>query len=126
MDLLCSLERPDAGELTASQAGSSASVRGRVTAARELQTRRFAQAGIACNGQMDTGLARRHAALTGEAEQALREAYERCQLSARGMLRVIRVARTVADLAGSPQLEAAHVLHAVNFRQDLVDVPAAA
>lgn len=86
--------------------------------ARERQARRFAGAGVSCNGRMDTTLARRLAQLAPDAETALRAAYDREALSARGMQRVLRVARTIADLARSDTVEREHVTAALALRQD--------
>jgi magnesium chelatase family protein len=75
---------------------------------------------------MDAGVARSHAQLTPAAADSLADAYERHYLSARGMERIVRVARTVADLAGSEETDADHVLRALAFRQDPRIEPAAA
>jgi magnesium chelatase family protein len=66
---------------------------------------------------MDSRLVRRHVRLDGEAELALGAAYERGALSARGRHRVIRVARTIADLEGHDRVRVADVLMAVSLRQ---------
>ena len=93
-------------------------VRERVMRARAAQAGRFAGTEIACNGHMDTAALRAHARLADGAEQRLREAYEREALSARGMHRVVRVARTIADLAGREAVAAEDVLTALGLRQD--------
>jgi magnesium chelatase family protein len=118
IDLLCALERPPAPHLAAPSGAGSAGVRDRVMRARAAQAGRFAGTQIACNGHMDTAALRAHARLADGAEQRLREAYEREALSARGMHRVVRVARTIADLAGREAIAAEDVLTALGLRQE--------
>ncbi|MDX6696800.1 MAG: magnesium chelatase family protein [Solirubrobacteraceae bacterium] len=125
-DLLCTLERPPAPNLTRVDPPRSEEVRARVTAARERQGRRFAGTGFASNAQMDGRVARRLAALTSDAQAGLRAAYDNEALSARGMQRVLRVARTVADLAGSDPVERTHVATALALRQDRLGLARAA
>jgi len=125
-DLLCTLARPPAPRLARTDPPTSGDVRARVTDARERQARRFAGTGVACNGQMDAPLARRLARLTADAETTLRAAYDREALSARGMQRVLRVARTVADLAASQEIHRPHVTTALALRQDRLDLARAA
>jgi magnesium chelatase family protein len=107
MDLLVTVERPAERELRAPPLMSSAGARERVLAARYRQELRLAGSGAACNGEMDSRLARRHARLDGAAELALGAAYEQGALSA----------RTVADLDGRDRVSAADVLMAVSLRQ---------
>ena len=126
IDLLCALERPPAPHLAAPSGAGSAGVRERVMRARAAQAGRFAGTGIACNGHMDTAALRAHARLADGAEQRLREAYEREALSARGMHRVVRVARTIADLGGREAVASEDVLTALGLRQDRVDPALAA
>jgi magnesium chelatase family protein len=117
-DLLCTLERPPAPRLGLTEPPRSGDVRARVTEARERQARRLAGTGIACNARLDARLSRRVVRLTPDAESALRAAYDREALSARGMQRVLRVARTVADLAHSDTVERDHVTMALALRQE--------
>jgi magnesium chelatase family protein len=117
MDLLVNVERPAGRELGAPPITSSAQARERVVAARRRQESRLAGTGATCNGDMDSRLARRHVRLEHAAELALGAAYEQGALSARGRHRVVRVARTLADLAGRDRVSAADVLMAVSLRQ---------
>jgi len=118
LDLLVQMTRPSSQELAAPGYASSTAARERVAAARALQERRLAGTGATCNSHMSSRLVEAHAALTTAARRALVVAYERSQLSARGRHRVIRVARTIADLAGSERIEAGHVHEAVTLRNE--------
>ncbi len=97
---------------------SSAEVRAAVVAAREAQGARLEGTAATCNAHLTASLLRRHAALAPDAAEVLRRAYDRGTLSPRGHDRVVRVARTVADLAGSPTVEPEHVGEAIALRQD--------
>ena len=118
LDLLVRMERPGAGELSAPPYTTSAVARERVAAARARQERRLAGTGAATNANMDSRLIDDRAALTAAARRALLGAYERSRLSARAHHRALRVARTVADLAGSERVEAHHVHTALSLRHE--------
>jgi magnesium chelatase family protein len=95
---------------------SSAEVRRRVCAARERQLERFAGRGIFCNALMSPRELRRHCALDDDGERVLETAIDRLGLSARSYGRVLRIARTLADLSGEPRIQAGHVAEAVQYR----------
>jgi len=130
IDLLIGVPRPSADDLAAAPATTTARARERVLAARERQSRRLAGTGVGCNARLTPALVRRHVALSAAADAALRDAHERAHLSPRGRQRVLRVARTVADLAGADRVGAEHVLRALSLRQhepgEGTDAPAAA
>jgi magnesium chelatase family protein len=117
MDLLVSVERPTETELRTPGTVSSARARERVMEARERQRRRLAEAPAACNGEMDVRLVRRYVRLEADAEQVLGQAYAAGALSARGRHRVLRVARTIADLERQQRVRREHVLTALGLRQ---------
>ena len=94
----------------------SAPVRARVIAARERQLRRFAGSEVTCNAGMGPGAVRRYARTDGAGEQLLRQATARLGLSARAYHRVLKLARTIADLDGKDTSEAAHVAEALQYR----------
>jgi magnesium chelatase family protein len=117
MDLLVNVERPAEHELRAEPTIDSATARARVAEARERQHARLAGSAARCNGEMDVRLVRHHVRLDPGAEQALSQAYAVGALSARGRHRVVRVARTIADLDGHDQVTRADVLTALALRQ---------
>ena len=116
VDLLVTVARPSAAALAGAPGTSSAAVRGRVLAARERQHARLAGTAAHTNAQLDARLLRAHARIGGQARRALAEAYERGGLSARGHDRVLRVARTIADLAGREAVALDDVLRALALR----------
>jgi magnesium chelatase family protein len=126
IDLAVRVDRPSAAELGAPALRSSAAERDRVRVARERQAARLQGTGITCNGHMDAALMRRHLRLDDAADRQLARVYERGLLSARGRHRVLRVARTVADLAASDTVETGHLLSALSLREDAGSQEAAA
>lgn len=105
-------------DLASEQGGeSSADVRARVMAARTLQRERYkALPGVRCNAQLPSGALRRYCRMTPAAEKILRSAFERLGYSARAYDRILRVARTVADLNGSEVLDTAHLSETLQYR----------
>jgi magnesium chelatase family protein len=117
MDLLVDVRRPVDAELRAPPRVDSAAALARVTAARERQTRRLAGTGARCNGEMEVRTVRALVRLDADAQDELGRAYAGGLLSARGRHRVVRVAQTVADLAGRDRVGAAEILLALSLRQ---------
>ena len=104
-------------ELTARADGtSSAAMREQVQAARERQRGRFGGDGRGLNGRMTGRMIRKHCALDADGEGLLKAAMEDMGLSARAHDRILRVARTVADLAGSDRIDQGHVAEAIGYR----------
>jgi magnesium chelatase family protein len=117
MDLLVTVERPSEADLRAPPSTSSAAARSHVAQARERQHARLTGSGPSCNAQLDMRELSRHVELDPRAEQVLARAYAAGALSARGRFRVLRVARTVADLEGLDRIGAEQVLTALSLRQ---------
>ncbi len=104
-------------ELAAETAGpASAVLRGQVVAAREIQHRRLEGFGRFCNAQMNTALTRRFCALEPASLRLLERAMERFRLSARAYGRILKIARTIADLEASPAIGMAHLSEAIGYR----------
>ncbi len=96
---------------------SSKAIRERVSAARAIQTKRYAShSNVHCNAQMTTKHIRSHASLDKAADQMLKNAVEHMGFSARSYTRIIKVSRTIADLEGSESIRPAHVAEAIQYR----------
>lgn len=97
-------------------AESSESVRNRVESARSKQRERFTKSGILTNSEMSSRHMKRHCALDAASLDLLRQAVATFHLSARGYHRLIKVARTIADLQGASVIEALHIGEAIQYR----------
>ena len=117
IDLHVEIARVPFDEIVARRAGeASINVRARVEAARRVQHERYAGTVYHANAGVGGGDVRRFCALDERATAMLRAACARGRLSARALDRIARVARTIADLAGHPAIEAAHVAEAIGYR----------
>lgn len=95
---------------------SSAAIRARVLGARSRQARRYRQDGIHTNAQLKPRLLKRYCGLDRVGRDLIEQAMARLGLSARAHGRILRVARTIADLAGLENIESAHVAEAILYR----------
>jgi magnesium chelatase family protein len=118
IDLLTNLHRDRGDDLNAGPLMSSKRARERVATARERQAARLREDGVMVNAQMDARMLKKHVALGEAGERMLRGARERGLLSARGEHRVLRVARTIADLNGSERVRVRDVGAALALRPD--------
>ena len=117
MDIHIEVPPVEFDELASSARGeSSEAVRRRVNAARRLQVERFQGLGYACNADIPAAQLREMCNPTGQADQLLKRAFERFGLSARSYGRVLKVARTIADLDGVERVDASHAGEAVQYR----------
>jgi magnesium chelatase family protein len=117
LDLLVNVQRPSESELQGPPATTSAAARERVASARERQRARLEGTAARCNGEMDVRAVRGLVELEPKAQELLGQAYTVGALSARGRHRVLRVARTIADLEGASRVTHSHVLTALALRQ---------
>jgi magnesium chelatase family protein len=115
IDIAIAVQRPSAEQMSGSSGEGSAAVRDRVAATRERQERRLRPG--ACNADMSSTETRAHARLEGDAQLILASGHARLGLSGRGYDRVLRLARTVADLAGRARITADDVGEALSLRR---------
>lgn len=98
------------------RAESSDTVRGRVNAARAIQLTRFGDGGPECNAHMDQKELQKYCALDTQGQALMKGAFERMGLTARSYDRLLRVARTIADLDGCESIETVHLAEAIQYR----------
>ena len=95
---------------------NSTSVKTRVNAARSRQEERFIGTGVTCNAHMTAAMVGEFCQLDSAGERILKAAFDRMGLTARSHDRILRVARTIADLEGEECISAAHLAEAVQYR----------
>jgi magnesium chelatase family protein len=118
IDLIAQLGRPGRGELDLPTV-SSAAARERVVSARERQAKRLGAEGVSVNADMDAGMLRRHLNLSGDGERLLGATQAHGALSVRGLHRLLRVARTAADLDGSAYTREQDLSTALSLRAEV-------
>ena len=124
IDIHCEIQAVPFAQLSKMQPGeSSATIRERVIAARKIQEERFSslpkQGGLGrvhCNAQMTEKMIHQFAEPDESSLALLRTAMERFKLSARAYTRILKVARTIADLAGSENIQSQHIAEAIGYR----------
>jgi magnesium chelatase family protein len=118
IDMILRVEQPRARDvMTETQSEGSRAIRERVLAARAVQRERLRGTAASCNAQMTHAQLRRFGNLEPAARRALHDAHERAGLTMRGHDRVLRVARTLADMDGSMRVRRPHVTQAVAYRE---------
>lgn len=123
VDLQVQVDSVKYSELASEEEGEcSAIVRARVNRARAIQAERFREDPIMTNSEMGEKQIAKYCPLTKECEEILKEAYSSLNLSARARSRIIKVARTIADIALSEQILPAHVLEAIGYRSAELDL----
>src|SRR5438046_1925589 len=117
IDIHVEVPRLNQDELMAVPKGeTSAVIRKRVIAARKRQQERFAGKGFFANAAMQSREIRKHCVLEGAAKELLKTAIEQLGLSARAYDRILKLGRTIADLAESEGIEVGHVAEAIQYR----------
>ncbi len=117
IDLHVEVTPVDFEEMSAEREGdSSEDIRERVVKARTCQAGRFGETDIHCNAQMGAQSVQAHCELDKAGMNMLKTATDRLGLSARGYTRILKVARTTADLGGANQIQAEHVSEAIQYR----------
>ena len=117
IDLQISVDDVKYGDLVSAQSEeTSETVRARVNRTREIQRKRFAGESIRTNAAMSEKHIKKYCRLSAGCESVLKSAYEALGLSARARSRVIKVARTVADMADETDIREEHILEAVSYR----------
>ena len=118
IDIQCEIEAVPYDQLRDAKPGeSSAAMRERVMKARRIQEQRFADSAlIHCNAQMTPKMLRQFCPLDEECDKILQFAMEKMGLSARAYDRIVKVARTIADLEGSENIQKTHILESISYR----------
>ena len=118
IDIQCEIQPVPFAQLSQMQPGEpSAAIRERVIKARQIQTERFKSfKGVHSNAQMTERMLHEFAEPDAKSLDMLRMAMERLQLSARAYSRILKVARTIADLEGSERVESMHIAEAISYR----------
>ena len=95
---------------------SSAQIRERINAARKLQQKRYAGTGITCNARLTSKMLKQFCPLSDSATTVLKGAFEKLNMSARAYDRILKVARTIADIDGAEIIDSPHILQAIQLR----------
>jgi magnesium chelatase family protein len=123
IDIHIEVPRVDYEKLSSDRIGeSSESIRGRVQAARDVQSKRFSKNGssdIVCNADMRVGEIRQFCKLQEEGQRLMRAAMSQLNLSPRAYHRILKLARTIADLAGCEEIQSVHLAEALQYRLKL-------
>jgi magnesium chelatase family protein len=118
IDIHVELSALNENELLNAPSGEpSRNIRSRVVEARKIQLERFSELnGIYCNAQMESAQLMRYCALDRQSVSYLKQAINELKLSARAYDRILRLARTIADLAGTPNITSENIYEAVQYR----------
>ncbi|MBC7252139.1 MAG: YifB family Mg chelatase-like AAA ATPase [Anaerolineae bacterium] len=117
IDIHIEVPRVEYEKLSSDRLGEpSAKIRARVEKARERQRQRFAGTHLACNADMGPAEVRQFCQVDAAGQSLLRAAMQQLQMSARAYHRILKLARTIADLAGSERIETVHLAEAIQYR----------
>ena len=122
IDIHIEVPRVDYEKLSGDRMGeSSESIRARVQAARDIQLKRFSKSSdIVCNADMRVGDIRQFCQLQAEGQSLMRSAMSQLNLSARAYHRILKLSRTIADLAGSEEIQSTHLAEALQYRPKIM------
>ena len=129
IDIHIEVPRVDYEKLSGDRVGeSSESIRGRVQTARNIQTKRYSSnrnsnteySNIVCNADMRVGEIRQFCRVGDDGQRLMRAAMTQLNLSARAYHRILKLARTIADLAGSEEIQSVHLAEALQYRPKLM------
>ena len=124
IDIHIEVPRVDYEKLSSNRVGeTSESIRQRVQAARDIQNKRFSNGeakDIICNADMRVGEVRQFCQLQAEGQSLMRSAMSQLNLSARAYHRILKLSRTIADLAGSEEIQSAHLAEALQYRPKIM------
>jgi magnesium chelatase family protein len=124
IDIHIEVPRVDYEKLSTDRVGeSSEAIRARVQAARNIQNQRFSKNGssdIVCNADMRVGEIKQYCRVGDEGQRLMRAAMTQLNLSARVYHRILKLARTIADLAGSDEIQSVHLAEALQYRPKLM------
>ena len=123
IDIHIEVPRVDYEKLSGDRMGeTSEAIRKRVQAARNIQQQRFtsSQSDIICNADMRVGEIRQFCKLQDEGQSLMRAAMTQLNLSARAYHRILKLARTIADLTGSEEIQSAHLAEALQYRPKIM------
>ena len=122
IDILVNVPAASYDELESKKSGeSSAEIRKRVNKARQIQLERYKGTNIFSNSRLTPELMEKYCALDEKGSAILKFAYEKLGLSGRAYNRILKVARTIADLAGSENITAEHISEAISYRNTQTD-----
>ena len=117
IDIHVEVPRVDYEKLSSDRLGEpSSAVRARIEAARERQRARFEGTALSCNADMGPAEIRQYCQVDEAGQSLLKAAMQQMHLSARAYHRVLKLARTIADLAGSEHIQTAHIAEAIQYR----------
>lgn len=117
LDIHIEVPPVDYAQLSETEAGEpSATIRERVNKARNIQLERFKDTNISCNAKMTASQTRKYCILSEKAAKTLEISFEKLGLSARAYDKILKVARTIADLDNSENIENKHILEAIQYR----------
>lgn len=117
MDIHIEVQSVEYEQLSSNQKEeSSADIQKRVNSARAIQNERFKGTNISCNAKMTPKATRKYCILSEEANELLKQSFDTLGLSPRAYDKILKIARTIADLEGSEKIELAHIAEAIQYR----------